>query len=112
MAVALTNFGWREGMKLPDEDLVIEGSLMDGPDLDLIDLSGLSLTDDEVDRLWNDVSPRELLIEHLECEEVEIEEIDHAPGFTDRYVQYHCGGRSDFVMRLRETILELTRPDP
>ena len=56
-------------MTEPGEPL-FEGSYMDGPDVDLVDWAGLTLTDEESDALWNDTNPEALI---RECPSADME---------------------------------------
>lgn len=83
--------------KESDGDYSFTGRLIDGPDIDLEALAGLTLTDDESDRIWGRISRRSLLIECLDCEEIELEEIEGGPGLSDSIYEYRCGDKADFV---------------
>lgn len=87
-----------------DNDFVFSGSLVDGPSIDLIELSGLELTDDEQDRVWENTSPRDLLDE-AGCEEIELEEFEGGPGMSDTFYEYRCGPKETFVSELRAVLL-------
>lgn len=85
--------------------LEFTGTLMDGPEVDLVGLSGLILSDEKVDELWAAISPRDLLLEASSVEELEVDEIDGVPGMTDRYFQYICEDKEDLSNELRALIL-------
>jgi hypothetical protein len=89
------------------DDLVFTGSLIDGPHIDLVGLAGIQLSDDEHDRLWDDTSPRDLLVDILDCEEIELYEIDDMPGRSDRFFEYRCGPREEFIEKLRKELAEI-----
>jgi hypothetical protein len=92
------------------DDFCIKGSLIDGLEIDLVALAGLDLTDDERDRLWEAINERDLLTDELLCAEIDLYETDGAPGISDRYVEYRCGPRKDFVKRLRAALLKYCSP--
>jgi hypothetical protein len=83
---------------------VFTGTLMDGPDIDLIEISGLTLSDDELDALWGETTPRGLLMECPSCGERLIDEIDDAPGLSDSYFEYECADRETLADELRAAI--------
>ena len=93
---------------MDSEDFVILGTLIEGPEIDLIELSGLELTEEEQQRIWDEITPRRILVEDLLCEEIEIEEFDDAPGLSDSVYEYRCGPREQFIERLRKVLLRYT----
>ena len=93
---------------MDSEDFVILGTLIEGPEIDLIELSGLELTEEEQQRIWDEITPRRILVEDLLCEEIEIEEFDDAPGLSDSSYEYLCGPREQFIERLRKVLLRYT----
>ncbi len=95
-----------------EEEFVFSGSLLDGLSVDLIDLAGLDLDDDERDRIWERLTPRDVLIEYCDCAEIDIDEFEGGPGMSDRYFEYRCGNKREFVERLRAALLELARESP
>jgi hypothetical protein len=88
-----------------DRELIFYGTLIEGPDVDLIDLSGLDLTAEEQERVWSEVSPRTLLVEELDCEEIELDEFEGGPGMSDSRYEYRCGPRHAFIARLAAVLL-------
>ena len=90
-----------------DMEFVFRGSLIDGPDVDLVALSGLPLTEEQVEILWSTTSPRQLILDYLLCAETDIDVFDSAPGMSDTYFEYSCGKKSEFVMALRAAIADL-----
>jgi len=92
------------------DEYCIKGSLVDGLELDLVALAGLELTDEQRDRLWEAIDQRSLLTDELDCAEIDLYETDGAPGISDRYVEYRCGPKKDFVKRLRAVLLKFCSP--
>jgi hypothetical protein len=92
---------------MEDDELVITGTLIEGPDVNLVSLAGLQLSEEEWYAIWEKVSPRELLVEVLECEEIELEEMDGGPGLSDSRYEYLCGDRDEFIARLSDALLRL-----
>lgn len=88
------------------DELILTGTLLEGPDVDLIELSGLNLSDEEQDRIWDEISPRNLLVDCLNCEEIEVDEFEGGPGMSDSTYEYRCGSRDSFVKRLSEILLQ------
>jgi hypothetical protein len=84
-----------------------EGTLMSGPDIDIIALAGLSLSSEEEDRLWNVTNPRDLLVARTSCEETPLYETDDAPGLSDSYFQYDHADSDVLAAELREAILAI-----
>jgi hypothetical protein len=88
--------------------LEFKGTLTEGPELNLLELSGLELTWSDYLKIWekNDsINERDLLIWHLDCEEFELNEIDDSPMHSDVYVEYYCGDFNEFISKLRMWIL-------
>jgi hypothetical protein len=86
-------------------EFVFKGTLIEGPEIDLIELSGLNLSDEQTDKLWEQTTPQSLLTDDLGCEEIEVEGQDDIPGMSDSIYQYHCVEREAFILRLRTAIL-------
>lgn len=95
--------------QVPEDDLIFTGSLIEGLDVDLASLAGLDLTEEQREKIWSEVSQREVLVEHLGCEEIEIARTDSAPGMSDSTFEYRCGPRADFVQRLKDLLLGMVR---
>lgn len=87
--------------------LTFTGSLMDGPDFDAIKFSGLELSDDELERLWEEVHPLTLIRECTSVLELDTGEIDEIPGQSDAYFEYRVEDPEAFRKELREAILSV-----
>ena len=98
-------------MKRARKGFTFTGSLVDGPGIDLLELAGLDLTDEEHDRIWNAISPRDLLVEELSevCEEIELSEFEGGPGQSDTFYEYHCANKTAFVAQLRRVLRALLK---
>jgi hypothetical protein len=91
------------------QEFTFTGTLIEGPDVDLVKLSGLRLTDAEEEMLWDEIDRRHFLIDNDLCEEIELEgEEDESdiPGMSDSVYEYRCGAKNEFVARLRSAILK------
>lgn len=87
--------------------LEFKGTLIEGPEVNLLKLSGLEITRLDDIKIWeqNDsINERDLLIWHLDCEEFELYEIDDSPMHSDVYYEYYCGDFDEFIKKLREWI--------
>jgi len=87
--------------------LEFKGTFIEGPEVNLLELSGLELTWSDYIKIWkkNDsINERDLLIWHLHCEEFELYEIDDSPMHSDVYYEYHCGDFDEFISKLRAWI--------
>ena len=91
----------------PNEPLSFTGTQVDGPDVDLVELSGLELSEDEQARLWYHVNARDLLRENPHCEEILLEDFEGGPGQSDAYFEYECDDRAAFAAALRASILRI-----
>ena len=91
------------------EDFTFTGSLISGPDVDLLELAGLELTDEEQERLWDQTTPRRVLVDHLLVEEFEIRATEGGPGNSDSLYEYRCGDKDAFLNRLRAVLLKFAR---
>ena len=92
--------------------LEFKGTLIEGPEVNLLELSGLELTWSDYIKIWekNDsINERDLLISHLDCEEFELNVIDDSPMHSDVYVEYCCGDFDEFISKLRTWILNYLR---
>ncbi|MDB4821611.1 hypothetical protein OAH81_01055 [Candidatus Pseudothioglobus singularis] len=87
--------------------LEFKGTIIEGPEVNLLKLSGLEITRLDDIKIWeqNDsINERDLLIWHLDCEEFELYEIDDSPMHSDVYYEYYCGDFDEFIKKLREWI--------
>jgi hypothetical protein len=89
--------------------LEFKGTLVEGPEISLSDLSGLELTYSDSDKIWTNINPRDALEEYLDCEEFELYEIDESPMHSDVYYEYYCGDFDEFISKLRTWILDYLR---
>ena len=90
--------------------LEFKGTLVEGPEVNLLELSGLELTWLDYKKIWeqdDSINQRDLLIWHLDCEEFELYEIDDSPMHSDVYYEYHCGEFDEFIKNLRDWITKL-----
>lgn len=85
------------------EKFTFTGTLMDGPDIDIIELSGLSLTDEETDKLWSKTNARTLLLECPALEEIKLDETD-APLYSDVYYRYEAPSKEKLQEELKAAI--------
>ena len=89
--------------------LEFKGTLIEGPEVNLLELSGLELTRLDEIKIWeqdDSINERDLLIWHLDCEEFELYEIDDSPMHSDVYVKYYCGDFDEFLNKLRSWIID------
>jgi antitoxin component YwqK of YwqJK toxin-antitoxin module len=102
-----------EGHK--NKEFVFRGSLMDGVEIDLLGLSGLELTDSDVDKIWGDINCSDLLAE-LDCVEIDLceidEDADEIPGQSDSFYEYQCGDKDQFARKLRAWIIKFLEDSP
>jgi hypothetical protein len=84
--------------------LRFRGTLIDGPDIDVIKMSGLELTGDEEEKLWSRTTPRQLVNECISCDEMEIERLDDGPGRSDSIYEYVVDDKAKFVVELQGAI--------
>lgn len=94
-----------------DETFTFRGTLMEGPEINLVELAGLKLTEDQENQLWDVVSRRDLLLSCDCCEEMLLEESDAIPGLSDSYFQYRCTSRQQLAEELREAIGAVLRAE-
>lgn len=87
---------------LDGERLTFSGRLIEGPNLDLLEIAGLSLSEEDEEYLWGRVSRRDLLLS-TSCEETLVNQIDDAPGLADYYYEY-TAHRSTLRDELRAAI--------
>jgi hypothetical protein len=99
----------REGVQVtePADEVVFRGTLMGGPEVDLIGFSGLQLGNRAIQAIWDQVTPARLLVDVLGCEEVEAESPDGEQGMFDAVYEYRCGAREAFLTALRAALLKL-----
>jgi len=90
-----------------DEAFVFRGSLINGLEIDLLELSGLELTISDVDKIWAYHNERDVVIEELGCEEIDLYESDDMSGQSDSYYEYRCDDKGEFVRKLRAWIIKL-----
>lgn len=88
----------------PFEPFVFSGSLVDGPSIDLIKIAGLDLNDQDCDRLWNTISPIELLDECDCVDKLVVGENDEFPGQSDQFYQYEATSLDRLKSELRSVI--------
>ncbi len=93
------------------KEFIFRGSLIDGLEVDLLELSGLELTYSDVDKIWGDINCRDLLAE-LDCVEIELCETDEIPGQSDSYYEYQCGDKGQFIKKLRAWIIKFLEDSP
>jgi len=73
-----------------EDEFVFQGTLMEGPKIDLIELSGIQLTEEEEEKLWGEWNERNLLMETGVVAEIELYEVDEIPGQSDVWYEYRC----------------------
>ncbi len=86
--------------------LVFRGSLVDGPGESIEKLSGLSLTDDQWEFIYDNFNARELLLECGSLVEIEEGEFEGGPGQSDTYYRYEADDPEEFKRELAALILE------
>ena len=79
------------------------GTLMDGPEIDIFELSGLTLTDEETDKLCWDTNQRAILLECPSLEEIEVDETN-APLYSDVYYRYEAPSKEKLQEELKMAI--------
>ena len=94
---------------MSDGRFTFTGTLIEGPDLDLEELSGLALSDAEWEAVWNKINHRDLVLSCPSCMEIELDEVDEIPGQSDSYFEYDCDDRDLFIAELRSAILSILR---
>ncbi len=87
-------------------EMTFSGSLMEGPDLDLVAFAGLELSDEEHDRLVENTTDRDLLCECESVQENEMYEVDEIPGMSDVYYEYCVSYPEGLREELRTLILD------
>lgn len=92
--------------------LVFRGSLIDGPEKSIERLSGLSLTDDQWEFIFDNFNERQLLLECDSLVEIEEEEFEGGPGQSDTYYRYEADAPEEFKRELAALILEKLEQRP
>jgi hypothetical protein len=87
------------------KEFIFQGSQVGGLDIDIYALSGLNLTLEDIERITDEISSRDLIVNALDVEEIELYEIDDSPMHSDTYYEYRCGDYDDFIKRLRAWIV-------
>jgi hypothetical protein len=80
---------------------------MEGPELELLELTKLALSDDETDKIWSEMDPRDLLLECPSVLEMEDYEIDEMPGMSDVYYTYEVANKAVLASELRKAVLSI-----
>ena len=83
------------------------GSLMDGPHIDLVEVSGLNLSMSDEEQLWETISSIDLIRDYSLCEIIETDLIDEVPGYSDQYYECYCGDKVEFKRKLKEAIKDV-----
>ena len=87
------------------------GTLMEGPEIDLIELSGLKITEEQEQQIWDQINSRDLLMSCPCVDEIEEESIDDAPGLSDTYFSYTAESKEQLGQELKEAILGILPKD-
>jgi hypothetical protein len=87
-----------------EKPYVFFGSLVDGPNIDLIKTAGLNLSDRDWDQLWGNINPRDLLLECACIEETDVDESDNFPGQSDAFYRYEATSLEKLKSELKESI--------
>ena len=88
------------------KDFIFQGSQVGGLDIDIYALTGLDLSYDDIERITDEISTRDLIVNVLDVEEIELYEIDDSPMHSDTYYEYRCGDYDEFVNKLRAWIVK------
>ena len=88
------------------KDFIFQGTLVGGLDIDIFALTGLDLSYDDIERITDQISRRDLIVVALDVEEIELYEVDDSPMHSDTYYEYRCGDYDEFVNKLREWIVK------
>ena len=75
-------------------------------DIDIFALTGLDLSYDDIERITDQISRRDLIVVALDVEEIELYEVDDSPMHSDTYYEYRCGDYDEFVNKLSEWIVK------
>jgi hypothetical protein len=88
------------------KDFIFQGTLVGGLDIDIFALTGLDLSYDDIERITDQISRRDLIVNVLDVEEIELYEVDDSPMHSDTYYEYRCGDYDEFVNKLSEWIVK------
>jgi len=91
------------------KDFIFQGTQVGGLDIDIFALTGLDLSYEEIERITDQISRRDLIVNALDVEEIELYEIDDSPMHCDTYYEYRCGDYDEFVNKLKEWIVEFLK---
>jgi hypothetical protein len=86
------------------EPISFEGTLIEGPNVNLLELAGVKLDEATEQRLWDNINARDLLLLCPSCEEILLEEVDEFPGMSDSFFEYQCGDRAQLAIELAASI--------
>ena len=87
------------------KDFIFQGTQVGGLDIDIFALTGLNLSYEDMNRITDQISRRDLIVDVLDVEEIKLYEIDDSPMHSDTYYEYRCGDYDDFIKRLRAWIV-------
>ena len=88
------------------KDFIFQGTQVGGLDIDIFALTGLALSYDDIERITDQISRRDLIVVALDVEEIELYEVDDSPMHSDTYYEYRCGDYDEFVNKLSEWIVK------
>ena len=88
------------------KDFIFQGTQVGGLDIDIFALTGLDLSYDDIERITDQISRRDLIVIALDVEEIELYEVDDSPMHSDTYYEYRCGDYDEFVNKLSEWIVK------
>ena len=88
------------------KDFIFQGTLVGGLDIDIFALTGLDLSYNDIEQITDQISRRDLIVNVLDVEEIELYEVDDSPMHSDTYYEYRCGDYDEFVNKLREWIVK------
>ena len=89
-------------------EVVFQGSLMDGVDVDLVQWCGLPpLSDEQNDRLWGEINEQDLIELCASAEILPTGEIDEVAGQSDEYYQVEVENVGRFKQELRNAITDI-----
>ena len=88
------------------KDFIFQGTLVGGLDIDIFASTGLDLSYDDIERITDQISRRDLIVIALDVEEIELYEVDDSPMHSDTYYEYRCGDYDEFVNKLSEWIVK------
>ena len=89
------------------EPLVFSGTLMDGPDTDVLDCADINLSEEQWDELWSETSLYYLLEECAWIDKETVHEDEDRPLYSDAYFKYSVSSANleKFKAELRDVIL-------